>query len=190
MNYKIPKNILLASIFICFISSILTARQILIIQNKRESINGFNLEWTLIPNSKITEKEYISYLNNKESLPFPLPEPKKKSSIFSLYLKSSIFFLYLLLFFLIVIDFYLIYLLFNNDSQLAKNAKNEIQKYSKQLLPEEYINDLETIRKRLQKQKLSDEEIETEITLSALGMLRGYLICKLQDLWLNKNRPE
>ncbi|MGK7899450.1 MAG: hypothetical protein AB4372_39000 [Xenococcus sp. (in: cyanobacteria)] len=57
-------------------------------------------------------------------------------------------------------------------------------------MPEEYINDLETVRKRLKKQRLSDEEIETRITILVLIMIRGYLICQIQNLWLDKNKVE
>lgn len=80
--------------------------------------------------------------------------------------------------------------MFNNDSTLTKNTKHKIQKHSKKLLPEEYINDLETVRKRLKKQRLSDEEIETRITILVLIMIRGYLICQIQNLWLDKNKVE
>ena len=94
------------------------------------------------------------------------------------------------LFLLIFSDLYLIYFFFKKNSVLVNNSKYQIQKHSIRLLPEEYINDLETVRKRFKKQKLSSEEIETKITLLVLTMLRGYLICQIQNLWLNRNTIE
>ena len=77
-----------------------------------------------------------------------------------------------------------------DKASLVNNLKYKTQKYLIDFLPEEYINDLETVRKRFKKQKLSSEEIETRITLLLLTMLRGYLICQIQNLWLNRNTIE
>ena len=136
----------------------------------------------LLNNIKITKNNCVEALAYHKSLSDFISQ--NNSSNFLL------FSLYLLLNFLIIIDLYLIYLFFKNNVALVNNPKNQIQKYSIQFLPEEYINDLDTLRKRLKQQKLSDKEIDTRITLSALGMLRGQVICNLQDLWLNKNRPQ
>ena len=161
------------------------------LNSKKESLDNFS---DLIePEEFVRGKDLINKLLNDIEVSNNDSADADFAAFTNSFMESSnpsTFLLSSLLFFLVIIDLCLIYLLFNNDSKLENKTKHKIQKYSIRFLPEEYINDLETIRQRLQKQKLSDEEIETEITLSALAMLRGYLICKLQDLWLNKNRPE
>ena len=116
------------------------------------------------------------------------------NSLYSLYLKEKpeklLSTIHIILFFLVLGDLYLIYFLFKNNSIFTKDIKYRIQEYSIRFFPEEYINDLETVRKRLKKQKLPEEEIETRITILVLTMSKGYLICQIQNLWLDRNKIE
>jgi hypothetical protein len=52
------------------------------------------------------------------------------------------------------------------------------------LLPREYIGELEALQRRWQKQKLSNKKIKFKTYLCLLNMIRAYIQCQIENLWL------
>ena len=69
----------------------------------------------------------------------------------------------------------------NNEYDFVLVIQNKI-------IPEEYIANLNTMIERWQKQKLSNEEIEFRILRCKLNLIVISLNCKIQNIWLDRNR--
>jgi hypothetical protein len=75
-------------------------------------------------------------------------------------------------------------------SNTNKHAYFNRRKLLIKILPEEYIGELQTLQRRWTKQGLTTLEIQLKILFNVLDMFLGLLKCKVENIWLNKNRIE
>ena len=75
---------------------------------------------------------------------------------------------------------------YNNKS----NKKLKLSISLTELLPEEYINELQALEKRWQSHGLSEKEIQVKRLICKFSMFKAYIECQIQNIWFYKTKIE